>query len=307
MPARKPATESVALVKSSGQGPLACGTCLIKTTHHAAGQQPAGWGLACFPNNWSSWVHVHAGDEWPCRWEVRPGQQPGTYRLYTCGHEAGGQRAGWGLSAWHAHGAWRNEASSWVAVHEGEHWPMDWRIVAGRQPNTWRVLTTAHVAGHQEAGWGLSAWNAHSAKRNDHSSRVAVHNGDHWPMEWVFERVGGEMPGDPHHAPLSHGIPAEDDCCFNADATIELRSGKMIRMDELAVGDVVRSDAAGGFSTVYTFAHHKGDTARAVGYRRILLESGPRAHGRAHGVCRQAGAHGRQRAPRRRAQRYQLR
>jgi len=184
---------------------------------------------------------------------------------------------------------------------------MDWRIVAGRQPNTWRVLTTAHVAGHQEAGWGLSAWNAHSAKRNDHSSRVAVHNGDHWPMEWVFERVGGEMPGDPHHAPLSHGIPAEDDCCFNADATIELRSGKMIRMDELAVGDVVRSDAAGGFSTVYTFAHHKGDTARAVGYRRILLESGPRAHGRAHGVCRQAGAHGRQRAPRRRAQRCQLR
>ena len=176
---------------------LACGTYLIKTTFHAAGKQPANWGLACFPshggkrNDESSWVHVHSGDHWPCRWEVQAGQKPGTYRLYTCGHSAGGQRAGWGLSAWHAHGAERNGVSSWVAVHSGDHWPMDWQIVVGQKPNTWRLLTTEHEAGMQAAGWGLSAWNAHGAKRNDGSSRVAVHAGDHndWPMDWVFERI----------------------------------------------------------------------------------------------------------------------
>ena len=177
---------------------LACGTYLIKTTFHAAGEQPANWGLACFPshggkrNDGSSWVHVHSGDDWPCRWEVQAGQKPGTYRLYTCGHKAGGQRAGWGLSAWHAHGAERNSVSSWVAVHCGDHWPMDWQIVVGQKPNTWRLLTTEHKAGMQAAGWGLSAWNAHGAKRSDCSSRVAVHaaRGSHdWPMDWVFERI----------------------------------------------------------------------------------------------------------------------
>ena len=172
---------------------LACGTYLIKTTFHAAGEQPANWGLACFPshdggkrNDESSWVHVHSGDDWPCRWEVQAGQKPGTYRLYTCGHKAGGQRAGWGLSAWHAHGAERSDRSSWVAVHSGDHWPMDWQIVVGKKPNTWRLLTTEHKAGMQAAGWGLSAH-----KRNDCSSRVAVHaaDGSDWPMDWVFERI----------------------------------------------------------------------------------------------------------------------
>ena len=178
-----------------GALPVACGTYLIRTTHHGAGSQPAGWGLACFPNHGakrdgaSSWVHVHEGNHWPCRWEIRPAQQPGTYRIYTCGHADGGQAAGWGLSAWHAHGAERNGHSSWVAVHEGEQWPMDWKIVPGKQPNTWRFLTTHHAAGHQPEGWGLSAWNAHGAKRNEASSRVAVHQGDHWPMDWVLERL----------------------------------------------------------------------------------------------------------------------
>ena len=185
---------------ASPQAGVPFGTYRIKTTHHGPGQQPAGWGLACFPNHGakrndaSSWVHVHVGDHWPCQWELRPGQKPGTYRIYTLGHGPGGQAPGWGLSAWHAHGAERNGSSSWVAVHSGEHWPMDWTIVPGKQPGTWRILTTQHAAGKQAAGWGLSAWNAHGAKRNDHSSRVAVHNGDHWPMDWVLERVGA--PGD---------------------------------------------------------------------------------------------------------------
>ena len=227
---RTPQIPTKHLTAGQQPGAIECGTYLIKTTHHAAGAQPAGWGLACFPkhgakrNDGSSWVHVHEGDHWPCRWEIRPGQQPGTYRIYTCGHADGGQEAGWGLSAWHAHGAERNGGSSWVAVHNGEKWPMDWLIVPGKQPNTWRFLTTHHAAGQQPEGWGLSAWNAHGAKRNDVSSRVAVHEGDHWPMDWVLERVGaiecGTYPGktdvDPvrGHATCAHVTfaPARDLC-----------------------------------------------------------------------------------------------
>jgi len=123
-------------------------------------------------------------------WDVVPGKQPDTWRLLTTHHAAGRQPAGWGLSAWNAHGAKRNSGSSWVAVHDGEYWPMDWKIVPGKKPNTWRILTTHHAAGRQPAGWGLSAWHAHGAKRNSVSSRVAVHSGDYWPMDWEFERVG---------------------------------------------------------------------------------------------------------------------
>jgi len=172
------------------------GKYLIKTTHHAAGEQPAGWGLACFPahgakrNDHSSWVHVHAAEHWMCKWDIQPGTQPGTYRIYTCGHGEGGQEAGWGLSAWHAHGAQRNGCSSWVAVHRGDHWPMDWLIVPGEQPGKYRLLTTHHADGQQQAGWGLSAWHAHGAVRDEHSSRVAVHDGGHWPMDWVLQKVG---------------------------------------------------------------------------------------------------------------------
>jgi len=167
----------------------------ILTTHHSAGQQPAGWGLACFPNcgakrnDGSTWVHVHAGDHWPCEWEIKRGEKRGTWRVITLGHRDGGQVPGWGLSAWHAHGAERNGASSWSAVHEGDKWPMDWEIVPGHSRGTWRFLTTEHHDGRQPAGWGLAAWNAHGAKRNDVSSRVAVHEGDHWPMNWVLERI----------------------------------------------------------------------------------------------------------------------
>lgn len=172
------------------------GTYLIKTTKHSDGSQPAGWGLACFPNcgakrnNVSSWVHVHSGDHWPCRWQIKAGKKPNTYRIYTCGHVEGGQKAGWGLSAWGAHGAVRNNSSSWVAVHEGEHWPMDWQIVPGKRSGTYRILTTEHRDGKMFSGWGLSAWHFHGAnRRNDYSSRVAVHEGDRWPMDWVLQKV----------------------------------------------------------------------------------------------------------------------
>merc|ERR1711934_953762 len=55
--------------------------------------------------------------------------KPGRYRIKTtAGPRGGNQPAGWGLSAWNAHGARRNHASSWVATHSGNHWPMIWRL-----------------------------------------------------------------------------------------------------------------------------------------------------------------------------------
>ena len=184
----------------------------IKTTAHEAGQQAAGWGLAAWHNNdrkrndYSSWVCVHSGDEWPCDWTVSAGRTPGTYRISTNGHEAGGQPKGWGLAAWHGIGdSKRNDYSAWAAVHSGDEWPCDWTIVPGKQPNTWRILTVAHAGGKQPAGWGLSAWHVHGAERNDWSSKVAVHSGDHWPMDWAFEVV----PGNDAEAAMSAPVAVE--------------------------------------------------------------------------------------------------
>ena len=108
----------------------------------------------------------------------------GLYKIKTTHHGPGGQPAGWGLSTWHAHDGYRNSASSWVYVHDGNTWPMTWKIVKGKKPNTYRLLTTNHVHGRQVAGWGLSAWHGHGARRNSASSWIAVHSGDYWPMDW---------------------------------------------------------------------------------------------------------------------------
>jgi hypothetical protein len=179
---------------------IAEGLYKIKTTYHKDGKQPAGWGLSAWHghggkrNSHSSWVYVHDGDKWPMIWKIVKGKKPNTYRLLTTSHKDGPQQANWGLSAWHAHGAARNSHSSWTAVHDGDKWPMDWQIVKGKHTNTYRLLTTSHGPGSQKAGWGLSAWHAHGAVRNKHSSRVAVHDGDHWPMDWTFERVDKPKP-----------------------------------------------------------------------------------------------------------------
>ena len=59
----------------------------------------------------------HQGDHWPCKWSVEPGEQEGTWRIKTMGHEAGGQPAGWDLAAWNGlRDAKRNGSSTWVAV-----------------------------------------------------------------------------------------------------------------------------------------------------------------------------------------------
>ena len=168
----------------------------ILTTEHADGKQRRGWGLSvsrtetdCCRNDKSTWVCVQEAKWLHMVWNVVKGKKQNTWRILTTGYEDGEQPANWGLSAWNTHGAIRNKVSSWTAVHSGDHWPMDWKIVKGKKPNTWRLLTTKHDAGKQPENWGLSAWNAHGAKRNAHSSRVAVHEGDHWPMDWVFQKV----------------------------------------------------------------------------------------------------------------------
>merc|ERR1711959_344475 len=119
--------------------------------------------------------------------------QPGYYKIDTTGVHAGAsgaQPAGWGLSAWHGHGARRNGASSWVATHSGNHWPMIWKIERSkRTAGTYTIKTTAYgpKGGNQPAGWGLSSWHGHGARRNAVSSRVAVHSGNHWLMDWKIE------------------------------------------------------------------------------------------------------------------------
>ena len=173
---------------------LCSGKYKIKTTSHGPGKQPAGWGLSAWNahgakrNDSSSWIAVHQGDHWPMIWDVTKNNN-NTYNIKTTSHGPGKQPAGWGLSAWNAHGAKRNNSSSRVAVHSGDYWPMKWNIIPGNKKDTWRINTTAHGPGKQPAGWGLSAWHAHGAKRNGSSSWVNVHSGDYWPMNWKFIKV----------------------------------------------------------------------------------------------------------------------
>ena len=194
---------------SSGEthGPIAAGKYWISTAGHGSsignrgpdGKQPAGWYLSAWNahgakrNHCSSWVTVHSEKQWRCMWEVLPGKKRGTIRITTLGHKD--QPAGWGLSAWHAHGAARDGVSSWVAVHSGTHWPCDWKVKPGTQPGTFRLNTCAHGPGKQQAGWGLSAWQSCGGKRDDQSSWVAVHGHKWWPCDWIFERADAEGPG----------------------------------------------------------------------------------------------------------------
>jgi hypothetical protein len=48
-----------------------------------------------------------------------------TYQIRTCGHGAGGQPAGWGLTLFRDHGGTRNGGSTWLYVHDGDTW-RDW-------------------------------------------------------------------------------------------------------------------------------------------------------------------------------------
>jgi len=135
----------------------------------------------------------HASQKWKRPAVEVKGPKPGYYKIETTGVHAGhsaGQPAGWGLSAWGAHGAVRNHASSWAAVHSGNHWPMVWKIEKStRVHGAYFIKTTQYgpASGHMKAGWGLSSWHAHGAVRNGASSRVAVHSGNYWLMDWKIQ------------------------------------------------------------------------------------------------------------------------
>ena len=133
---------------------------------------------------------VHAGDEWPCDWSVEHGTRPGTFRIKTMGHSAGGQPAGWGLGSFPSQGGKRNDGSSKVALHANPDWACDWTIEPGTQAGTWRVKTCAHAAGGLPAGRGLSAWQnpGIGTQRNESSNWTHVHDGSEWPCDWYFER-----------------------------------------------------------------------------------------------------------------------
>jgi len=176
--------------------PIPYGTYKIKTTKHDPSGMVAGWGLASWMdhgakrNDSSSWVAVHQGEKWPCRWEIMPGKEEGTFRIETHTHVAGRQPAGFGLSAFRFGIGNRNSGSTRVAAHNGTRWPMDWKIVPGKKINTWRINTTDHWDSGHCAGWGLGAWGRKvgDTVRNDSSSWVHVHEGDYWPMDWVLEK-----------------------------------------------------------------------------------------------------------------------
>jgi len=176
----------------------------IQTSGVHAGRsarQPAGWGLSAWNghgakrNGASSWVAVHQGSYWPMIWSVLPSKRTkGAYTIKTSkwGPTKGNQPAGWGLSAWNAHGAKRNSASSRVAVHSGNYWLMDWYICASKRTKGTYTIKTSGVhsktSAKQPAGWGLAAWQLHGGKRNSASSWVYVHSGNHWLMDWRLIR-----------------------------------------------------------------------------------------------------------------------
>ena len=123
-------------------------------------------------------------------WSIEPSKRtPGMFTIKTTSKHAGSsgaQPAGWGLSSWMEHGAKRNHASARVAVHDGSHWLMDWKIEQSkRTPGTWVIKTSGVHSGQQSkqpADWGLAAWQKHGGKRNGASSWVYTHEGDHWLM-----------------------------------------------------------------------------------------------------------------------------
>jgi hypothetical protein len=184
---------------------------ILTTKVHAGASaaQPAGWGLSAWGahgavrNSASSWAAVHSGNHWPMVWKIEKSKRTkGTYTIKTTkyGPKSGRMKPGWGLSAWHAHGAVRNGASSRVAVHSGNHWLMDWKIEPAKRTKGAYTIKTAGgpKAGKQPKGWGLAAWQKHGGRRNGSSSWVYVHAGNHWLMDWKLVRVKKEESDERH-------------------------------------------------------------------------------------------------------------
>merc|ERR1712178_335800 len=73
-------------------------------------------------------------------WISKSPRTAGTYIITTTSHKAGNQPQGWGLATWQKHGGKRNHASSWVYVHSGTHWRMDWYLEPYREEEETALL-----------------------------------------------------------------------------------------------------------------------------------------------------------------------
>lgn len=93
------------------------------------------------------------------------------------------------------------------------------------------------------------------------------------------EGNGDGNSSDNSSTPGGLDAQAEDSLCFAGDCTVELRDGRVVRMDELAVGDEVRV-GMDAFSAVFMFTHKmKGRISSFVELgtkcgKRIRLTSG---------------------------------
>lgn len=139
-------------------------------------------------NNYSTWVYAHDDKKYAMKWKLKKNSN-GTWRILTTKTE-NYPYDNRGLCAWHWNNGGdsnRNDVSSWVAVHEGDYWPMNWSIV-NQKNNNYKVFTNKmnQVNNNIPSNWGLTTWNGWGAIRDNYSSRVAVHQGNFWPINWKF-------------------------------------------------------------------------------------------------------------------------
>lgn len=122
------------------------GTYRIKSLAIKASKQPAGWGLTAVRGAYkssrskqSTRVSSNAAVNEFMDWQIVEGKKKGTFKIMTTSFSVGGrtQAADWGLSAWGSkvYDGPRDGDSSWVWVHSGDTWPMDWKLDFVRKSN----------------------------------------------------------------------------------------------------------------------------------------------------------------------------
>jgi len=108
-------------------------TYTIETTPNVHTQHPPGWKLCAHHlgearNSESTKMCAIEAGGFAMNWKIVPGKADGTWRIITTDSVICGQEKGWGLSAWGPKigDTVRDGWSSWVHVHKGDYWPMDW-------------------------------------------------------------------------------------------------------------------------------------------------------------------------------------
>ena len=125
--------------------------------------------------------------------------EEGYYRIKTTALAASAQPAGYSLSAGYIY---RSSVSGWASIEKGKEETV-WHVTPGRATGTWRIETSKPYA-FAKAKWALSAWGAWDGKRSDSSSKVALHEGNYWTMDWTIKpgkRVGTWLVLTTKHTP----------------------------------------------------------------------------------------------------------